>query len=120
MIKKVLISLLVLVSLFTWGCGNKLKEGEVYDKEFKPAHTTTVFIPVVMSNGKSSTTVIVPYFYFYPDRYVIKIKAFKDDEWLKNEIYVSKDVYEGIDIGSEFKYVEGRDLLDEPYTREKK
>lgn len=120
MIRKVLMAVIVLVSLFTFGCGNKLDEGEVYEKEFKPAYTQTLFIPLVISNGKSSTTTLVPYFYHYPDRYVIRIKAFKDNDWLTNEIYVTQNVYDSIVIGSEFKYVEGRDLLDEPYTREKK
>lgn len=117
---KVLMAVIVLVSLFTFGCGNKLDEGEVYEKEFKPAYTQTLFIPLVISNGKSSITTLVPYFYHYPDRYVIRIKAFKDNDWLTNEIYVTQNVYDSIVIGSEFKYVEGRDLLDEPYTREKK
>lgn len=120
MIKKILVITIVLFGLLLSGCGNELKQGEVYEKEFKPAYNQLMFIPVVISNGKTCSTILVPYFYHYPDRYVIRIKAFKDNEWLTNEIYVSQNVYDSIVLGSEFEYVEGRDLLDEPYTREKK
>jgi len=119
-IKKILVIIIVLSGLLLSGCGNELKQGEVYEKEFKPAYDQLMFIPVVISNGKTCMTILTPYFYHYPDRYVIRIKSFKDNEWLTNEIYVSKNVYDSIVLGSEFEYVEGRDLLNEPYTREKK
>lgn len=31
----------------------------------------------------------------------------------------AKEIYEAINIGDQFEYVKGRDLTEEPYTRER-
>lgn len=63
---------------------------------------------------------MVPYFVHYPDRYVINIKSFQDGEWVTEDFYVSKDVYENINVGDMFEYDEERgDLQDEPCTKER-
>lgn len=49
------------------------------------------------------------------------IKAYQDKEWKTEDFYVSKEVYESINIGDMFLYDEERgDLQDEPYTKERK
>ena len=64
---------------------------------------------------------MIPYFVHYPDRYVIFIKTYKDEEWKTEDFYVSKEVYDSIKIGDMFLYDEERgDLQDEPYTKERK
>lgn len=101
-------------------CGNKITEGEVYEKEHREAFTTVSVLPLVISNGKSTTTIMVPYVIHYPDRYVIHIKDFQGEEWVTEDFYVSKDVYDTINVGDMFEYDEERgDLQDEPYTKER-
>lgn len=119
---KRIISIFVLVAilLLTTGCSQKISDGEVYQKEYREAHTEVRMIPVTMYNGKTSTVMIVPYTYYYPDRYIVYIKKFEDNEWKTANYYVTKDIYDNIEIGNQFEYVKGRDLTEEPYTREKK
>ena len=114
-----LICILLVVSLC--GCSNAIAEGEVYKKEYREAHTQVMFLPLIISNGKTTSTIMVPYFLHYPDRYVIFIKAYQDKEWKTEDFYVSKEVYDSIKIGDMFLYDEARgDLQDEPYTKERK
>ena len=115
----VIVCLLLVVSLC--GCSNAIIEGEVYEKEYREAYTTVMMLPLVISNGKTTSTIIVPYFVHYPDRYVVFIKAYQDEEWKTEDFYVSKEVYDSINIGDMFLYDEERgDLQDEPYTKERK
>lgn len=115
----ILICLLLVFSLC--GCSNAITEGEVYEKEYREAHTTVMMLPLVISNGKTTTTMMMPYYVHYPDRYVIYIKSYQDEEWKTEDYYVSKEVYDCINIGDMFLYDEKRgDLQDEPYTKERK
>ena len=113
-----LLCVLVVVSLC--GCSNEITEGEVYEKEYQEEYTTVMMLPLVISNGKTTTTTMMPYLVSYPERYVIFIKAYQDDEWKTEDFYVSKEVYDGTTIGDMFLYDEERgDLQDEPYTKER-
>lgn len=111
-------SLLLLIILCS--CSSVIAEGEVYEKEYREAHTTTMMYPLVISNGKTTTTILVPYVVHYPERWVIHIKSFVDDEWLTEDFYVEKEVYDVINVGDMFKFDDERgDLEDEPYTKER-
>ena len=119
--KKIIISIFILMLILVTltGCSSEITEGEVYDKEYKAAHTSVMMIPMTTYNGKTSTVHMIPYIYNYPDRYIIYIKKFEDNEWKEADYYVPKEVYDGINIGDQFVYDEGRDLSEEPYTRER-
>jgi len=114
--------LLVLTVLLISACGNKIREGEVSGKEFKEAYTTTSIMPQIISNGKTTTTIIVPYTIHYPDRWSVTIKAYNEDdrEWETATYWVTKKVFDAVNIGDQFKYDAEICLEDESYTREKK
>lgn len=116
--KKIILCLICLFLIFSLcACGNKITNGEVYEKEYKEAYTTVVMLPLATSDG---TTTLLPYFVCYPDRYVIYIKKYNGEKWLKEDFYVSKDVYDQINVGDMFEYDASRgDLKDEPYTKER-
>ncbi|HIX99857.1 MAG TPA: hypothetical protein H9974_10125, partial [Candidatus Dorea intestinigallinarum] len=70
------IAALFLVStLFLSGCSEKITEGEIYEKEYKPEKTSIVTVPIVHTNGKSTYTTIIPVTYHYPDRWCIRIRS---------------------------------------------
>ena len=118
--KKIRISILLAFVLFLPACSLKITSGEVYDKEHRDAFTTVSLYPLIISNGKTTTTLMVPYTFYYPERWVIFIKSFEDGEWLTEDFYVSETVYNSISIDDMFEYDESRgDLTDEPYTKEK-
>ena len=64
--------------VFLSGCKEKLKEGEIYNKEFIPAHTETVLISTVHTDGKMSYTTVMPYVYYYSDSYEIDIRDYNE------------------------------------------
>jgi hypothetical protein len=119
--KKVICAILLLATILSLvGCSPTINEGEVYEKEYRAEFTTVMMLPLTISNGKTVTTTIIPYVVHYPDRYVIHIKAFVNDEWMTEDFYVSKEVYDSINIGDMFVYDDKRgDLQDEPYTKER-
>lgn len=113
-----LVSVVLLVSLC--GCSSVITEGEIYKKEYREEHTTIMVMPLVISNGKTTTTSMIPYVVYYPDRYVVFIKAYQDEEWKTEDFYVSKEVYDTVKVGDMFLFDEDRgDLEDEPYTKER-
>lgn len=118
--KAISLALCLIMTIMLCGCENKITEGEVYGKEYREAYTTVMPYPMVIYNGHTTTTMIIPYTVHYPERYVIHIKAFVDDEWVTEDFYVSKEVYDSINVGDMFLYDKERgDLEDEPYTKER-
>lgn len=73
--KTVAIAIALILLLFSTGCAAAITSGEVVDKTFTPAHTQLVLIPVCITNGKTVTTHLVPYFYYYADRWDVTIRA---------------------------------------------
>lgn len=118
--KKICVAILLVFALSLSACSPKITSGEVYDKEYREAFVTVSVYPVVTYNGKTSTTIMVPYTVYYPERWVVFIKSFEDGEWITEDFYVSETVYNSINLGDMFEYDENRgDLTDEPYTKEK-
>ena len=107
--------------LFLCGCAPEITEGEIYKREYREARTVVQLLPLVTSNGKTTTTVLVPWMVHYPERYVVHIKSFINDEWQTEDFYVSREVYDSVKIGDMFCYDSERgDLNNEPYTKERK
>ena len=61
--RAVLVVLAVILLLGLSGCSGKITSGEVVEKNFTPAHSEVRLIPIVISNGKSSSTRLVPFVY---------------------------------------------------------
>lgn len=117
-LKFICIALLILVIICFSSC-DKITQGEVYNKEYKPAESVITYIPMIHTNGKQSYTTLVPFYYHYPDRWRVDIRQPDGDgEFLTASYYVDEDIYNAIKIGDEFVYDENRDYDEEPYTRE--
>ena len=120
--KKLLLLILALLLAFTFsGCSKKITKGEIYEKEFKPAYTSTSVVPIVHSNGKMTFTTFIPITNHYPDRWCIRIKSLNvndDGKYDTAEYYVTQEVYEACNIGDIFEYDEDRDFSEEPVYRE--
>lgn len=63
-------------------------------------------IPVVTSNGDTTTTTYMPMFQYYPETWKIVISAYNDEskKELKKSYYVSKNVYEEVSEGDYFRF----------------
>lgn len=101
------------------GCAlsdKQITEGEVYDKEYRAATVMVIPMTVVHSNGEYVYTSIVPITWYYPDRYVIFIRAYdsENNEWKTEDFYVEKETYDLIETGDYFVFDEETMLKEEP------
>lgn len=119
--KKEILPLFLLCSIiFLCGCEPKITEGEVIGKEFTPSHTQVMFIPVTHSNGKTSYTTLLPYVYYYSDKWTITIRSYSDDgEELRETFRVTQDVYNDVQVGDEFVYDKNMEPNTPEYRRER-
>lgn len=113
--------LAVALLLVLSGCSGKITSGEVVEKNFTPAHSTSCIIPLVISNGKTSHVVYVPYTYHYSDRWEVTIAAWdeKEKEMQTATYRVTEEVYEAVEIGAEFVYDKDMKPIEPEYTRER-
>lgn len=119
--KKIVVPmLLLLVMSFCFvGYSQNLKEGEIINKEFTPAHTQTVILPQIISNGKTCYYYDAIYVYHYSDDWAITIQGTVDNKEKTAVYHVTPEVYEECEVGGQFIYDKNY-CQDEPqYTREK-
>jgi hypothetical protein len=94
-------------------CTPSLKEGEIYNKEFYPAETVMIMMPIVISTGRTCITMIIPMWFYYPDRWSINIRKFDGKEWRTAQWWIDQNTFNMAQIGGMFKYKDG-DLDTEP------
>lgn len=119
--KKASAIMCAILILFVTGCGAKLKEGEVYEKTYSPAHTAVVCFPNYFYSGGTPQIILIPYNVHYDESWCIKIRAYdKDTEtWDKADYYVDEETYSEYEVGDIFK-CEDVSYSEEPeYTKEK-
>ena len=96
-------------------CGDGIKEGVVFRKEFRPAakgyqteqHTR------IHNRGRSSSTVTRTFRVAYPDRWVIYVCSDTDTA----DFFVKKEIYDTINVGSWFVFDTTMGTFGEPYKR---
>lgn len=99
------LSFICFIVLILVGCGQDEllnKEGIVYQKEYRDIFTE------IESDGYND------YKYTYEDVYIIYVKYEKDfsEEYFTTKaFYVSKDIYENINIGDTYLYNSEKDFL---------
>lgn len=104
---------------FLTGCSKKITQGEVVSKTFSPAHVQTMLVPVCISNGKTMTTHFIPYVYQYPDTWKITISAKGADGKIETATYrVTKEIFDTVQIGTEFIYKPENGPEEPEYYRE--
>ena len=92
---------------------NKLEEGVVVAKWYEPTHTYVALMPLVISNGKTTTTMMIPYVITDYEDWCVKIKGkYKDEERIET-IYVSQKLYEYLSIGSHLKLTDDCSMSDD-------
>lgn len=113
--------LAVVLLLSISACSSKITSGEVVKKSFTPAHNEVRMIPIVISNGKTHITRVIPCTYHYSDCWEITIAAWDEEEKkMQTATYrVNEGVYESVEIGDEFVYKKDMKPIEPEYTRER-
>ena len=117
---KKLVLIVAVFAILLISCTPKIKEGEVYDKDFRPAHTTIILMPIVHYAGKTTFTTLVPMCFFYPDAWYISYRAFneKSKKWDTATVWVPREVYDLAQVGGWYERTEN-DLDERPRVRQK-
>ena len=112
----------LIISVIMCSCEYKVTSGEVVGKEYQPAYNTTAFMPIVISNGKTTTTTMVPYVIRYSDNWFITIYGYseKDNKYIEETHRVTKEVYDSVEIGSYFEYNKKMEPSEPEYVKEKR
>lgn len=117
---KKLILLIVSVLLLV-GCNPKVTYGEVINKEHNEAWRQLVIIPIHISNGETSNTIMMPYWIFHEENWKIEIRGKDKNGNLATETYyITEDLYNEIHIGDMYEYREEIDTTEEPTRKIKK
>ena len=80
LLKKYFLVGVLLLSLLLCSCGNKITEGEIYEKEFKPEETQLIPITTFISTGESVIPITNFYYRHYPDRYIVRIRQYNEEQ----------------------------------------
>lgn len=110
-------ALLAVVLLGAWGC-NGITEGEIVEKWYEPEEQYLMMMPMVISTGKTTTTIMIPYWIYDGEDYCIKIKGVnkKGKEKFKT-VYVRGKRWEKLQKGQYF-CIDGN-CSEEDFTYEK-
>jgi len=104
--------MLLIVSLVLFiGC-NKLTEGYVIEKHYEPTTTSIMLLPMTISTGKTTTTVMIPHTIVDYEDYCVTIKGWHKDEERIETIYVTKSQYECLSMGDKLKVTEDCSYTD--------
>lgn len=116
-IKLLIIPLMVLILC---GCSHDVTYGEIINKEHNEPYRQLLMLPVHISNGKTSTTILVPYWIFHEENWKIEIKGKNKDGKIDTETYyITEDLYDNISIGDMYEYREKFDTTEEPTRKVK-
>lgn len=88
--------------LFLVGCGKKITEGEVYSKEYEPERTIFMLYPMIISNGKTTTTMMIPMYLYDDEDFIVQIKNYDGKKEKTRTLYLTKEVYDKTNIGDWF------------------
>ena len=116
MINKIIKLLIIpLTVLILCGCSHDVTYGEIINKEHNEPYRQLLILPVHISNGKNSTTILVPYWVFHEENWKIEIKGKNKDGGIDTETYyITEDLYNNINIGDMYEYREKLDTIEEP------
>lgn len=90
----------------------KLKEGYVIEKWYEPTRTYVTMMPMVVSNGKSSTVIMIPFSITDYADWCLKIRGKYNNEEMIEIIYVSQNQYDSLSLGSHLKLTDDFSVSD--------
>ena len=103
--KRSAFALSILIALLCSGCGAKLEYGEVVAMNIEPESNQLVLIPMTISTGKTTTTIMQQYWIFDDEDFVLTIRGHDEDgEIVTENWYVTKAEYEKTAIGDKKGY----------------
>jgi hypothetical protein len=104
-----------------WSGTPKLDEGRVVGMRYEPANTQVMMMPVVISNGRTTTTMIVPYYIYDDEDWVLTVTGTLENGKQRTEDwYISRSAYESLEIGDEVCTTDCGASRNDPHRKERK
>ena len=95
----------LLSALLCVGCGAKLEYGEVISMSIEPESNQLILIPMTISAGKTTTTIMQQYWVFDDKDFVLMVRGHDDSgEVIIEKWYVTEDEYRKTKIGDNKGY----------------
>ena len=110
---------MVLGCVILLGC-NHLEEGTVVNKHYEPMEKNLIIMPLVTSNGKTTTTIMMPYLVTDNEDYVLHIKGIHKGEEVTEKVYTSKGCYESMKNGDKWVKTQYCSFSDNNNTKERR
>ena len=102
--KRILVALLISAVTLLSAC-NQITQGEVYDKEYIPAHNETYSVTQTIQVGDQTIHIPQTETRFVPDEYLIYIRKENDKGNFDKAVYsVGRERYDSINIGDEVSF----------------
>lgn len=80
-----------------------ITEGYITELNHEEEHSDLVMIPMTITTGKTSTTIMQPTYNYYPESFEVVI----EDGEEKEDFYVEKSVFRKLKIGDRFRFDDG-------------
>lgn len=77
-----------------------ITEGYITELNHEEAHSDLVMIPMTITTGKTSTTIMQPTYNYYPESFEVVI----EDGEEKEDFYVEKNVFKKLKTGDRFRF----------------
>lgn len=112
--------ILFVLLIFAFQSCQKLKYGNVVERWHEPENSYMIFMPITTSNGKTTTTTMVPYYVHDSEDWCIKVTGIgTKGDTITRKYYVSQAAYDTLTIGK-FICVDGACNDDTNNTKERK
>jgi hypothetical protein len=109
---------ILLLLLITYSCKPPITEGIIIDKYYEPNHTYITVLPIVTTNGKTTSTIMIPYVIYDNEDYCVKVRGINiDNDTIINTLYLSKSQYDTLNI-NEFICIDGHCTDDNNVEKE--
>jgi hypothetical protein len=98
----------------------KLKYGDIVEKWYEPANSYFMLMPMIISNGKTTSTIMIPYYIYDNEDWCIKVTGIgTKGDTITRTFYVDKITYDTLSVGN-FICVDGKCDEDENNTKVRK
>ncbi len=110
---------IVLACVLFTSC-NHLEEGEVIGRHYEPTTQNIMILPLIMSNGKTKTTMMIPYLVTDYEDYVLHVKGLYKGEEVIEQVYVTKECYNNLQNGGTWYKDDNCSFSDDNNTKERR
>lgn len=108
--KKLVYLLLISILILFIGCKNSMKNGTIIKKWYEPDNTQILYIPFVVTDGKYTKTILIPYLIYDKEDFCIKVRGVNYvGDTITKTFFINKSSYDTLNVGD---YIHVDDYCD--------